>query len=213
MGLIKSEYACPTCQRATGAHNQILAADGRLICSVNSQHVWVDYMEFANLNPEMVFKVAPPPPAVQEHHTPYVVSIPTGAKDVLEARFGEDRLKATLAGILMQLVEGPVLLIGETDLERLGDAVRGLGHRPESSGELVGSIFSLRQEVADAKMSAETAAREVKAYEGLGAETVVINLGENYLKAAEKARAQDPPLPTKVWLERQIHNAMDQDWF
>jgi hypothetical protein len=213
MPLVKSEYACPLCQRQTGALNQIVANAGRLECSANPQHVWLDTMEFQNLNPQMAFKAETPAPAPQQNHTPYQVSLPIPVKDALESKFGPERLRATLASILTQLTEGDTLIIGQVDLERLENGERGLGRRPETSGELVGMIFALRQEVEDAKIASRTAEQEVKAYEGISAGAVVINLGDQYQKAADRARAQDPPLPTKIWLERQVHNALESDWF
>lgn len=210
MPLQKSEYACPTCRDTLGQNNQIYGNMGELICSVNSAHKWNDLDAFLALKPQMVFRVTPPAPLPQQNHEPYTVSLPIAVARAVKEKYG-DKAGPTLASILMQMVEGEVMLVGETDLERLSDGERGLGKRPANSSEMCGMIFALREETREAKMIAETAAKELKAYEGMHVGSVVINLGEQYAKA--QGKAQDQGLPVKVWAERMMNTALESDWF
>lgn len=209
MPLQKSEYACPRCKRETGKSSQIVANMGELLCSENGTHRWPDVVSFLEEKPTMEFKVDLPKVLPQQNYTPYTVSIPIGLKDALEKTYGE-KAGPTVASILMQMIEGRVMIVGQTDLDRLGSA-QGLGKVPENSGEMFGMIFALREEVAEAKMIADAAQRDVKAYEGISIGRTVVDLGDQYQAATVKA--QDASLPLGAWASKALRDGLENGWF
>lgn len=182
---------------------------GELICSVNGEHRWNDAQSFLNEKPKMKFAVALPKAAPQQGHVPIQLTIPPGLKAALEAKYGS-KTDATMASILMQMVEGNVLVVGQTDLDRLGSH---LGKIPESSGELYGMIYAKTEEVAEAKMIAEAAAADLKAYEGLSPGRIVIDLGDQHAEAVARARNMEPPLPLSVWAAKVLKDGIANNWF
>lgn len=206
MPLMKTEFSCPTC-RNMGQKNQILANAGELVCSVNGSHKWNDTMLFKAENPSMDFKVAPPLPTVQEHHRPLQLMVPMGLAEALAAKFG-DKLGPTAASILMQMVEGNILIVGQTDLDRIKLV---LGKIPASSSELFGMIYAKDQEITDYKATAETAQAEVKAYEGMSTGRVLVDLGDQLQSAKDLARGAEMPL--KVWCETKLREGISNGWF
>jgi hypothetical protein len=207
MPVVKSEYSCPKCKQTTGKLNQIVANGGQLQCSGDGSHTWNDTMTFYNEKPTMDFKVAPATFLPQVNHTPVTVSVPIPVKDAFEKKFGE-RASATIASLIQVLVEGDVIIIPQTDIDRISSR---LGQKPGSSGELFGMIFALGEQVNDAKMLADNAAKDLKAYEGMSPGRVVVDLGDVAGDATEKARAQNMPL--KVWVESNLKNAISSNWF
>ena len=207
MSQIRTGYSCPACKQATGATNEILADSSRLICSKVPEHVWPDVDDFYSLKPTLDFKQAQERPAPQSGHTNLNVSIPVNTLNALQNRYGE-KMMATVAGLLNVLAEGEPMIISDTDVQRMGMT---LNERPKSSGHLVGMIFALQQQVTEARQEAELATSEVKAYEKMSPGKVVLDLGENFNYAADRAKNEN--LPVKVWLERNVSTALANTWF
>lgn len=207
MPVVKSEFSCPRCKMATGKLNQIVASAGTLQCSVNSTHIWPDASSFYAENPTMDFKVAPPSFPPQENYAPMSVSVPIAVKSGLEAKYG-DKVGATVSAMLQVLLEGDTLIVPEADLRRIADK---LGAKPRSSSELYGMIFALGEEVTEQKSIAETAQRDVKAYEGLSIGRVVVDLGDEYAGASEKAKSAQ--LPLAIFITQNIKQALRDNWF
>ena len=160
-----------------------------------------------NLKPQMKYKAQVMKAQPQANHIEMKVMLPLAAKTALETKLA-GKLEATVAGILSMLAEGDIMIIPSTDLDRIKQR---LGKKPESSGELFGMIYSLSLDAETAKQEAETARKDLAAYEGTGKGRVVIDLGELY--GATAARANEENMPTKVWLERQVRNALENHWF
>lgn len=211
MPSIATEYACPTCQQQSGAKSQINAQDGRIVCSVNSSHVWVDSQEFASLRPKMEFAVAQPAPAPQQGHTKWQVNLylPMSHREAVEAKLGP-KLEPTLSGIVSMLAEGDVMLIPSGDLQRLKQ-IPSIGKVPQSSGELVGMVYAADLQTAEAKDNERRALEEVAAYEGRNRNLIIIDLGEH--REAAMMRAKDSNMPLKVWVETQMRNGIAENWF
>lgn len=201
-----SEYACPICKAQTGEDRQIAAGGGQIICTFNAAHNWRDHMEFLNLNPQMVFKVTPEK-TVQENHVPYTVNLPAAIKQAVEAKLG-DKAAPTVASLLMQLLEGEVLIIGQEDLSRM---TVYLGSKPGSSAELTGLIYALSQQREDLKNERDNAAADLQAYQGMAPGRVVINLGTQF--EAAKVKARDANLPVPLWAEQSLKGGLENGWF
>lgn len=209
MPVIKTEFACPKCKRETGKSVQIMAAEGRLSCPENSNHKWTDTAEFYADNPQMEFKVGPAKFPPVEGQTPITIKVPLHLKDSLELRY-KDGLSAAVADVLLQMVNGAPLMIGQTDVERLRDR---LGKTPENSSDLVGMVYAKICEAEEAKAERDEAIKDLKAYEGMSRGRVVIDLGPNYEAAVAKAKDAEPPMPVAVWLQQRVKGALDDNWF
>ena len=207
MPSIRTGYGCPACQKSTGAVNEILADGGKLRCSKFTEHTWNDMADFMDLRPVMAFKQAQEAPTVQQGHTPITVNVPVRVKNAMLSRFGE-KTDATVGGLLSMMAEGECLVVGETDLQRIASV---MPERPKSGSHLFGMITALIYERDEAKQAAEVAAKEIKAYEGIGGTRVMIDLGEQHANAVHRAQADN--LPTKVWVERTFNAAMSNNWF
>ena len=123
MPLVNTEYSCPACKNI-GKKSQIVANAGELQCTTDGMHKWVDTAEFLALRPTMDFatekpRAQPLQSASGVHHVPIKVMLPPGLKEKLDAKYG-DKTDATLSSILMQMLEGDILIIGQTDLDRIG---------------------------------------------------------------------------------------------
>jgi len=209
MPQFKSEYACPKCKRETGKSVQILASEGRLICPENSNHRWTDTADFYNDGATMEFKVGPAKFPPVEGQTPITLKIPLRIKTELAARWGnEDTVSAKVSDVLLQLVDGEVMVVGQTDINRLFDR---LGHKFANSSELVGVVYAKMCEVDEAKAEAAAATEDLKAYESRSPGRVVVDLGENF--SAAQAKAKDAELPLKIWLEDRLKTALTENWF
>jgi hypothetical protein len=198
----KTEFACPTCGE------QITAGPSGIICSANPSHRWNDTIEFYATNPQMKFKIEPPKALPQEHHEPFALSLPIGVKDAFIAKFGE-KAGVTIASVLMQMIEGNMMIIGQTDLDRLAKG-EVLGKTPQNASELVGMVYSLRLDVDNEKAIAASATQDLKAYEGMSRGSVVVNLGDQYQNAVDKARGAEVPL--KVFIERAVIQFLADNW-
>lgn len=207
MSTIRTGYSCPSCKRGTGDTNEVLAEGGALVCSKVPAHRWNDMDEFYSLSPTLDFKQVQTRPAPQANHTNLNVSLPVGTLNVLTSRYGE-KLNSTIAAILNTLAEGEVMIIGDTDVQRLGMM---FSEKPKNSSHLVGLIFAMQSQIQESKQIAETASKEVKAYEGMSPGTILVNLSDQYNYALD--RAKNDSLPLKIWLERQIRNALENAWW
>ena len=201
MAIVKLRYSCPSC----GA--QMQAENRQLICSANRSHSWNDIATFQSLNPQVKYEEAKPPVVVQANHVKVEVTVPPRVKQGLEAKFGSTS-SSTIAGVLGMLSEGEVLIIPETDLQRIKEK---LGKMPESSGELFGMIYNLSMELETANLIAEEAKKDVAIYEGRNPGAVVLNLGPLYGPVVEKARDQNET--ASMWLMRNLKTAIDNSWF
>lgn len=209
MPIFKTEFSCPKCKRETGKANQISAAEGRLICPVNSNHKWDDTAAFYADGPIMEFKVGPAKFPPVEGQTPITLKIPLRIKTELAARWGdEDKVAAKISDVLLQLADGDVMVVGQTDMNRLFDR---LGHKFANSSELVGVVYAKMCEVDDAKAEAAAATEDLKAYESRSPGRVVVDLGENLSVAQSKAKDAETPL--KIWLEDRLRTALTENWF
>ena len=197
---VKTRYACPSCSA------QIVAENRQLICSANRSHSWNDIATFMGLNPQVKYEESKPPVVVQQNHVKVEVTVPPRVKAGLEAKFG-NASSSTIAGVLEMLSEGEILIIPESDLERMKQR---FGKKPESSGELFGMIYSLGMDADSSKEAAEIARRDVMAYEGRNPGAVLIDLGPLYGAVVEKAK--DANEPTKVYVERVLKTVVENNW-
>lgn len=211
MPQLKTEFACPKCKRETGQSNQILAADGRLICPANSNHKWDDTAAFYADGPQMEFKVGPAKFPPVEGMTPITLKIPLRIKTELSARWGTDEaVAARVSDVLLQLVDGDVMIVGEVDKNRLFER---LGQKFSNSSELVGVVWAKMCEVDEAKAEAAAATEDLKAYEGRSPGRVVVDLGDQYETAQSRAKDSEPPMPLKMWVEEKFRTALANNWF
>ena len=201
MPIIKTRYACPTCSAQVNAENR------QLICSANRSHAWNDIAIFMGLGPQVKYEESKPPIVNQPNYVKVEVTVPPLVKQGLEAKFGSTS-SSTIAGVLGMLAEGEILIIPETDLQRIKEK---LGKRPESSGELFGLIYNLTMELETAKLISDNAQKDVQAYEGRNPNSVLIDLGSLYGQVLEKARDQNET--AKMWLERSLKTAIENSWF
>ena len=209
MPQFKTEFSCPKCKRETGQANQILAADGRLICPANPNHKWVDTPSFYADGPVMEFKVGPAKFPPVEGQTPITLKIPLRIKTELEKRWGaEEAVSAKVSDVLLQLVDGDVMVVGQTDLERL---CARLGEKFSNSSELVGVVYAKMCEVDEARAERDSAIEDLKAYESRSPGRVIVDLGTQF--EAAKAKAKDAEMPLKTWVETNLLNGIENNWF
>lgn len=201
MPTVKTRYACPSCSA------QIVAENRQLVCSANRSHSWNDIATFMGLNPQVKYEESKPPVVVQQNHVKVEVTVPPRVKAGLEAKFG-NASSSTIAGVLDMLSEGEVLIIPESDLQRIKEK---FGKRPESSGELFGMIYNLTMELETEKLIADEAKKDVAIYEGRNPGAVLVNLGPLYGPVMEKAREQNET--AKMWIERNLKTAIENSWF
>jgi hypothetical protein len=208
MPLIKSEYGCPICKRA-GVKSQIFANLGELLCEKDGTHKWSDTQSFYAEQPTMDFALSKPQALPQQNYVNAQLSVPPGLIDTLRAKYG-DKTEATMVSILMQMVEGDILIVGQTDLDRIASR---LGKVPENSSELYGMIYAKTEEVLEAKQMAEAAAADLKAYEGLSPGRVVVDLGDQFAEAKVRAANAEPPEPLAYWVAKKIRDGIRDNWF
>ena len=209
MPTFKTEFACSRCTKETGKQVQILAAEGRLICPENPNHRWNDTVAFYAESPQMVFKVGPAKFPPVEGQTPITLKIPLRIKTELEKRWaGDDAVSAKVADVLLQLADGDVMILGQTDMNRLFDR---LGAKFQNSSDLVGIVYAKMCEVDEAKAERDSAIEDLKAYESRSAGRIVIDLGDQFETA--KAKAKDAEMPLKEWAEQQLRNGIENNWF
>lgn len=209
MPTLKTEYSCPKCKRESGKSTQILANEGKLTCPANSNHRWDDTAAFYADGAVMEFKVGPakfPPP---EGQTPITIKIPLRLKEELEQQHGAE-LSNKVATVLLQLAAGDVMMIGKEDLERLRDR---LGRNPENSSDLVGMVYAKICEADDLAAERDEAVKDLKAFEGISRGRVVVDLGDQYESASEKAKNSEPPLPVGQYIQRMVRTALENNWF
>jgi hypothetical protein len=210
MPVLKTEFSCPKCKRETGKANQISAAEGRLVCPANSNHRWEDTVAFYADGPQMEFKVEPAKFPPVEGQAPITLKIPLRIKTELAARWGTDEaVSAKVSDVLLQLVDGDVMIVGETDMNRLSER---LGQKFANSSELVGVVWAKMCKVDEAKAEATAAMEDLKAYESRSPGRVVVDLGDQYEAAKDKAKNSEPPMPLKVWVEDRIQMVIRENW-
>lgn len=208
MPVMQTEFSCPRCKAAgVSPLPRIVANAGELQCSTNGTHRWNDTNSFFAENPSMDFEPVVPKNLPQENYEPFQLSIPIGLKGKLQERFGE-KMQANAVSILMQMAEGNMLIIGQTDLDRLKAK---LGKAPDSSAELFGLVYAMTEQVAEFKEIADNAEKEVQAYEGLNRGRVVIDLGDQLQSATDKARSNE--LPLKLWITKVLKEGIENNWW
>ena len=208
MPVFKTEFSCPKCKRETGQSNQISAAEGRLTCPANSNHRWEDTAAFYADGPQMEFKVGPAKFPPVEGQTPITLKIPQRLKDSLDSRYSAG-LDTVVANILLQLVDGDVMVVGQTDMGRLKER---LGQPFENSSELVGVVYAKMCEVDEAKEAATAATEDLKAYESRSPGRIVVDLGDQFEAAQGKAKDCEPPMPLKMWAESRLQMIIRENW-
>jgi len=209
MPQFKTEFSCPKCKRETGQSNQISAADGRLICPANPNHKWVDTPSFYADGPQMEFKVGPAKFPPVEGQTPITLKIPLRIKTELEKRWGaEEAVSAKIADVLLQLVDGDVMVLGQGDMTRLFER---LGEKFANSSELVGVVYAKMCEVDEARGERDAAIEDLKAYESRSPGRVIVDLGTQF--EAAKGKAKDAEMPLKEWCQTQLANGIENNWF
>jgi len=204
---IRTGYGCPACRDTSGDVNEILAEDRQLICSKVPAHVFPDMDAFIDMKPVMAFEQAKVRPAPQTNHTSVNVSIAVNTYNALLEKYG-DRLNATLAGLLNVIAEGQSLIVTETDLQRLKTVFNEM---PKNSSHLFGLVYAMQLQTQEAKQTAQLATDEVKAYENISPGKVVLDLGEHFNYVVDRAKSEG--LPTKMWMEQQVKNALANQWF
>lgn len=203
---IRTEYACPLCPADNPG--QIVASSGSLECSINrSGHRWNDTKSFMDLKPVMGFKATPQTFPAQSGHVKYDVMISLGTKAKLETKYG-GKTNSTVSGVLDMMAEGNILIIPESDVERIR---RLINKRPESSAELFGIMFALDQQALDAKNAQESAEKELAAYEKSVPGKMVIDISSILDQVKEKAQSAE--LPLRTWIETNLKNAIENNWF
>jgi hypothetical protein len=209
MPVFKTEFSCPKCKRETGQSNQISAAEGRLTCPANSNHKWDDTAAFYADGPQMEFKVGPAKFPPVEGQTPITLKIPLRIKTELATRWGtEEAVAAKISDVLLQLVDGEVMVVGQTDMTRLFER---LGQKFSNSSELVGVVYAKMCEVDEAKAERDSAVEDLKAYESRSPGRIIVDLGDQFETA--KGKAKDAESPVKIWVEDQLRNALANNWF
>ena len=203
MPTVKTRFGCPI----PGCGAQIVAANRQLVCSANSNHSWNDIAAFQGLNPQVKYEEAKPPVVVQTNHVKVEVTVPPRVKQALEEKYG-NASSSTIAGILGMLAEGEIMIVPESDLQRMKER---FGKKPESSAELFGLMYSQSMDLETANLIAINAQKDVQAYEGRNPNSVLIDLGALYGQVIEKAREQNEPV--KIWLERNLKTAIENSWF
>lgn len=213
MPIQKSEFSCPYCKQQVGPDGkpkltQIQANEGRLVCPADPAHHWIDTQAFIDCRPTMDFKPEMLKPFPQLNHGPLTITIPNTVKAEIENRFG-DKLSATITGVLRQMLEGDVMMIPDTDVERIRTFM-GVS-RPVNSGELVGMIFSKMQDFDTLKLERDQAVANAAAYQGFSPGRVVVNLADDMTTIAQKAAEEN--MPVSFWVEKTFLNALRSNWF
>ena len=207
MPAIRTGYACPQCQRQTGDVNEVTADGGRLRCSKVSEHQWNDMLDFIELKPVIAFKQQQAAPQAQPGHIDITVKVPLSVRNAITQKYG-DKADGIVAGILLMMAEGECLVVRETDISRIASV---LPEKPKDSSHLFGLIMALKFQLDEAKQSAELAGKEVKAYEGMSPGMVMLNLGDQFGNAKQRAEAEN--LPIKVFLEKSVRTALENNWW
>jgi hypothetical protein len=208
MATIRTGYSCPNCKKQTGDLNEVLADNGKLACSkFPEKHSWGDHSDFLDAGPTVDFAQEKQKPAPQRNHTSVNVSVPVPVMNALQNRYG-DKMDATLSGQLAVLAEGETMILSDSDVQRMS---QHLPSRPKNGSHLVGMIFSMYSEIAEAKKMAEDATKDLKAFEGISVGKTVVDLADQYPFAVDRARAEG--LPLSVWLSRAVKNALENAWF
>ena len=209
MPQIKTEFACALCEKQTGKQVQILASEGKLICPENAAHKWTDTADFYASGAQMRFKVGPAKFPPVEGQTPITLKIPLRIKTELEQRWGsEEAVSAKIADVLLQLVDGDVMVVGPSDMGRLFER---LGEKFANSSELVGVVYAKMCEVDEAKGERDSAIEDLKAYESRSPGRVIVDLGSQFEVA--KGKAKDAEMPLKEWIQTQLFNGLENNWF
>jgi hypothetical protein len=157
----------------------------------------------------MEFKVGPAKFPPVEGQTPITLKIPLRLKTELETRWGaEEAVSAKIVDVLLQLVDGDVMVLGQTDMSRLFDR---LGEKFSNSSELVGVVYAKMCEVDEARGERDSAIEDLKAYESRSPGRIVLDLGDQF--SAAQAKAKDAEAPLKVWLEERVNTALTNNWF
>jgi hypothetical protein len=177
------------------------------VCSANSSHSWNDTAAFLGLNPQVKYEESKPIVMTQPNHVKVEVTVPPRVKQGLEAKFGSTS-DSTIAGVLGMLSEGEILIVPEADIQRMKEV---LGKRPESAAEMFGMIYNLSMELETAKLIADEAKKDVAIYEGRNPGAVLVNMGPLYGSVVEKARDQNET--AKMWIERNLRTAIENNWF
>ena len=106
------------------------------------------------------------------------------------------------------LADGEVMIVPESDLQRMKER---FGKKPESAAELFGLMYSLFMDLETANLVAINAQKDVQAYEGRNPNSVLVDLGPLYGTVMEKARDQNET--AKMWIERNLKTAVENNWF
>jgi hypothetical protein len=179
------------------------------MCPINSNHRWDDTAAFYADGPQMEFKVGPAKFPSPEGQTTITLKIPQRIKDALDGRYATG-LESVVANVLLQLVDGDVMVVGETDKNRLFER---LGQKFTNSSELVGVVWAKMCEVDEAKAEAQAATEDLKAYENRSPGRIVVDLGDEYEPAKERAKNSEPPMPLKMFIEEKLRMALKENWF
>ena len=208
MPVLKTEFACALCEK-TGKQVQILDSEGKLICPENPAHKWTDTADFYASGAQMRFKVGPAKFPPVEGMTPITLKIPLRIKTELEKNWGTDEaVSAKVSDVLLQLVDGDVMIVGQTDMNRLFER---LGQKFANSSELVGMVYAKMCEVDELRGERDSAVEDLKAYESRSPGRIVVDLGDQF--SAAQSKAKDAETPLKMWIESQLRNGLENNWF
>jgi hypothetical protein len=157
----------------------------------------------------MEFKVGPAKFPPVEGQTPITLKIPLRIKTELATRWGtEEAVAQKISDVLLQLVDGEVIVVGQTDMTRLFER---LGQKFQNSSELVGVVYAKMCEVDEARGERDSAVEDLKAYESRSPGRIIVDLGDQF--EAAKGKAKDAETPLKLWVEDQLKNALANNWF
>lgn len=199
---------CPVCKEQGVLQNPVWSDQGGLSC--NAGHRYTDTDDLMS-RPHGTVPVAMPQ-ANQEAYVTVSFQIPGSTLATLQSRFNGDakKMNATLSALVQHMSEPNMLIIGEADLRRMGDAA---GQPIRTAAELYGIIKGQQTQLNDLKEAAETAGPAPQA-------------GGTALRRGEMILWFDPPTTTSLiekannagkrveeFLEEHVGNANENNWF
>jgi len=111
------------------------------------------------------------------------------------------------------VVEGQTMIIPPIDTKRIKEKLGefGIADPLRNSADLYGMLYTLGEKLREKTEEARQAGDDLKAYEGISRGTTLISLGAQYQNAVEKAKAEG--LPLRVYIERSLITALENNWF
>lgn len=200
----RTGYACPICDRA-GVTSYLYETPPALatLCEGNSEHKWTDSNELRNLQPRKL-DVPRPVIAVQQNRVPLTVQVPVQVDAALRSKYGE-ALNENLISLLQYGTQPDFLVLNSEDLNRIQERTQV---RPQSSGELFGTIFQMGEEIQELKLQAKQQQR-TRTIQAAGT-GVLVDLADYLPKAVGKAA--EAGVDVTELLSNYIKLTLENDW-